>query len=408
MKNLILKSLVLLTLVGCGNDVILNKERNYLEEKSKILYYKGSPLNGHLIEYYDDELTKLKSTYTFKEGLQIGPFEVYHYSNGTLKQKGNYNTFFTNQPYEVYLDGWIEDYYDNGQLKYKSYIEGRYSTKEDISYYENGQLKEKGNYSQKFLDDDGTYEYVKTGLWEGYFEDGSERLRKPYDNNGNLEGEIFEYDLDSKGKKRLISKGFYKNGKREGEFFFFQEDIKNVSISNYKNGLREGKSLRISNVKSVDEKGNYIGIIREKGSYKIINSKNNPESVKDGLWEEYDYYNGKLLSKGMFKIVDYGDGNQESVKDGWWEYYVYDYPIKNNLEKKIFYYKNFKIKEIEYHERYNLGYGWKDGYGYELKTFNINEDKFGYVSYERNKRESIVYKTEYFLNGKQYKTNIFL
>ena len=149
MKNLILKSLVLLTLVGCGNDVILNKERNYLEEKSKILYYKGSPLNGHLIEYYDDELTKLKSTYTFKEGLKIGPYETYHFfGNNELKEKGNYNTFFQNTPFNVYKDGWIETYHQNGQLSWKRFSRGSsFSTKEDISYYENGQLKEKGNYS---------------------------------------------------------------------------------------------------------------------------------------------------------------------------------------------------------------------------------------------------------------------
>ena len=51
MKKLVLNVLVLLILIGCNNDVIFNKEKEYFTLNNGILYYKGSPFNGTFIKY---------------------------------------------------------------------------------------------------------------------------------------------------------------------------------------------------------------------------------------------------------------------------------------------------------------------------------------------------------------------
>lgn len=400
-------NLILLILIfsSCGKTVNYELEKPYLETRKQILYYKGEPLTGVVVTHFEDQngiTSKIYKKESYEDGIISGLFEEYYF-NGNIKQEGQFfktpSNSFTG--YTSQKDGKWRYYYESGQLSREEYYNKTLLDKEYILYHPNGDIKLKGLY-EIHENKEGYLESREVGLWKTTFEDGSIQSKQFFNDNKNLEGETFKYDLDSKGEKRLISKSFYKNGVKDGEDFFFQESGKSITIDNYNNGFKKGKHLIIINVKSVDEEGNFIGTILQKGSYTIINSKKNPKSVEDGLWE---YLFDDRTEKGFYKIVDYGDGNQESVKDGWWEFY----DDNNTLKKKVLYYKNLKKTEIIYYNSYNLGYGWVNGNGNgkEVRTFRINEDKFGYVSYEKNERSSYLYKSEFFLNGKQYKKNIF-
>ena len=54
MKKIILKLLSIIVFFGCNNNLIVDKEKDkeYLMEIKRVVYYKGSPLTGKLVEYY--------------------------------------------------------------------------------------------------------------------------------------------------------------------------------------------------------------------------------------------------------------------------------------------------------------------------------------------------------------------
>ena len=64
--------------------------------------------------------------------------------------------------------------------------------------------------------------------------------------------------IRSSSKKRLILRGFYKNGKRDGEFFFYQEQLKKISEEDLDNNSDSDESIeekkKISFVDDVSDK----------------------------------------------------------------------------------------------------------------------------------------------------------
>ena len=131
----------------------------------------------------------------FGDGKKEGPYE-YYYENGQLKRK----TFFINDK----IDGPYEEYYNNGQLKIKTaFKQGKYHGALEM-YFKDGQLQGKGALINGEYD--GTLEkYYKNGQlkrkltfkngvqhgpYEGYFENGQLRIKTTYQDglkNGTLE-----------------------------------------------------------------------------------------------------------------------------------------------------------------------------------------------------------------------------
>ncbi len=75
-----------LTLCSCGGQVIdYDENKEYIEKKKNITYYKGTPFSGTIIKnHYENG--QLKEKETFKDGKLNGPYESY-YENGTKKEK---------------------------------------------------------------------------------------------------------------------------------------------------------------------------------------------------------------------------------------------------------------------------------------------------------------------------------
>ena len=122
-----------LVIFGCdssGQTIDKNSEEfDYIETTKKgIVYYKGVPFSGTLVEFFDkfDEISntldkndksQLTGKETYKEGKEDGVWETY-YSNGQLRYKRTWK--------DGKEDGVWEDYYKNGQLEIKkTYKEGK-------------------------------------------------------------------------------------------------------------------------------------------------------------------------------------------------------------------------------------------------------------------------------------------
>ena len=81
----ILICLILLT--SCTQSIDGNLEKDYIEERQSITYYKGAPYTGEM--FFNYENGQLKAKVNFKDGELDGLWEAY-YENGQLKSSRNY------------------------------------------------------------------------------------------------------------------------------------------------------------------------------------------------------------------------------------------------------------------------------------------------------------------------------
>lgn len=166
LNNTLLILVLVFSVISCKKEVNYDLEKDYFEEKKKVVYYKGSPFNGTLIKttkthIWDDDGTKqeevtLIERTPFNEGkidgiqtsmidsktlfseidyvLNIKKNEKYYYSSGNIAHITSFNSK-TNE--------WDkkQSYYKNGKLK----EEKSYNYKNEIEvnrYYESGVIKE--------------------------------------------------------------------------------------------------------------------------------------------------------------------------------------------------------------------------------------------------------------------------
>lgn len=180
------------------------KEHKFYHDNGKIRYIgKFDVENENRVgihrEYFNNG--QLKSSVTFVDNNEIGPYEKY-LENGSPSEKGNNGkktgglggTYYGRIGFITY---WY--YYSNGQLeetftkdKHADY-NGNYE-----SYYRNGQLKEKSN-KYKYGDYSGNY--------ESYYENGELHEKGVYIND-EKEGEWYKYFIDNGNKFKV----FYEKG----------------------------------------------------------------------------------------------------------------------------------------------------------------------------------------------------
>jgi len=175
--------------------------------------YADKSVNSEL--YYEDGQLKEKHDWE-------GSSEHY-YKDGTLKE--NHRTVSSN----CYIPlNTFEKYYTNGQLNYRLNLNGSRRHGPFELYDEHGEMIEKGSYS---------WDEIKDGPFEGYFEDG-QLYRRCFYKNGLLEGSFEEYHPNG----QLYRRCDYKNGLREGifeEYYIFGKlNIKR----NYVNGKDQENS----------------------------------------------------------------------------------------------------------------------------------------------------------------------
>ena len=105
----------LILFTSCTKSIDGKKEKEYIENRKGITYYKGEPFTGEMFQNYKNGQLRYKQNY--EDGKIDGLSESY-YENGQLEDKANWK--------DGKEDGLIEVYYENGQLKYKlNYKDGK-------------------------------------------------------------------------------------------------------------------------------------------------------------------------------------------------------------------------------------------------------------------------------------------
>ena len=218
------------SIVPYKNNVVEGLVITYYENGNikEEVNYKNDNMNGEAKSY--DENGKLNGRTIFKDNIKLEE-EVHKENeilkntfkngevvkqdicslNGTLKERrvlnGNemeYSTFYQNGNVKQKsfvmggtLNGDAFEYYPSGELKYKSFFKDGKKEGESLSYYENGKLKKKILYKNG----------VRNGEAAEYYESGIIK-QKAYFINDKLEKENLYYDE----KGNLTKTEIYKNG----------------------------------------------------------------------------------------------------------------------------------------------------------------------------------------------------
>ena len=126
LKKSITVLVCLILFTSCTKSIDSRIEKEYIEERKEITYYKGEPFTGEIFRNYRNGQLEKKENY--KDGKRYGLYETY-YKNGQLKTKmklKNEYLFFS------------EDYYENGQLKEKINFNKEGNPLSTEYYYEDG------------------------------------------------------------------------------------------------------------------------------------------------------------------------------------------------------------------------------------------------------------------------------
>ena len=252
--------------------------------------YEVNGIKEGIWEYYDPESEILIEKATYKSGMRHGKAYLF-----LAMDKWNYE--HENKVNRV----WHECIYKNDD-KYQ-----------DIYFHRDG------GYSVEHLKN-----WEKHGTQEDYYPNGNIRYKRKFV-NGKIEG--FDKYFYEDGSKKIVC--FKVNGQSHGDYEYYQEDGNFLERRNYEDGYISGlfiKNHRGS--KEIECRGSYIpikNIVNQETSlameknYRIIveylkrnkiNEKNiigltkffpgDKVSLKSGIWEYYDEQ-GRLQTRVLFK-----------------------------------------------------------------------------------------------------------
>ena len=188
--------------------------------------FKDGKEHGFFESFYENG--QLKERKTYKDGKEEGLVEQF-YENGQLDYKGNWK--------DGMEDGFYEIFYENGQLDHRgNFKDGKKHGLVEI-HYENGQIEERGKYKNGEQD----------GLWEWFDKNGQLEYRGNY-KNGEQEGLHETFRDDGQYERRTINgnysyedHGYYVFETSEGEYYLdlyevFDKDGELLVRKDFKNG----------------------------------------------------------------------------------------------------------------------------------------------------------------------------
>ena len=396
-------------------DQLIKEElkKDYREEMTK---RKGIANNEYSFEIEDDRTVLItRSIAGIKPETKITQYfnkkgELYMISSLTSETEGDlyalYRKYDKNGNLSIYtyaIDGKNTDkgYYSDGKLAYIKELkivkgEAPIQNGKYIEYYKNGQIKVQG--------------YYKEGKRDGEF--------KAFLRNGKSAGSIFYKD----GK---IIKSTLTNFMKENASFSILTDI-NYNLNSHKIVSSEFPNGLLETYFTFNKNGILDGENREyyeEGDIKsIFYFKNN---VVDGTSISY-YQNGNIQEKNTYKngeengegILYYENGNikekyfmKNDKLDGEATAYFEDGKIRNKsifkdgvkLEEEV-----YKDNEIIKNTFRNSEIIQQDIYSKNkklvLRKNLLNDGKIEYISYYEN---GVIKEKAYFINGKQEKEHFF-
>jgi uncharacterized protein len=279
------------------------------------LQYDAGALQGEQLLYYSSGALKKKLIY--KNDLLDGDY-IEYYESGVLKQKGKYTA-------GKYTGVWLT-YYENKQVSdsgaynAEGYLVGKW-----VEYYETGVLKQEVIYDLKGKKLGEQREYDKDGKLHGVFVFASNKISSytQYDKKGNVvitgkeKGGVLTYKGYYPDGKTLAAEGIFKDGLKEGEWKYYNQNNYLESKNKYSKGELDGLSVYYYS----------SGVIETEKNFK--------NGYGDGLYKSY--YKNKQL-----EVIGY---LVEDDKQGYWIGY---YPNGNKS------YENYYVNGVR--DRYMVNY----------------------------------------------------
>ena len=136
-------------------DLFINSSKDGL-----LAYYNGKPYSGVAYSFYKNGNQQKKQTYF--EGKKEGEWYIWYESGNPLKE------------------GFMKDGKQHGIYR---------------EYYSNGNIRSEYEYNMD----------LKTGIWKGWREDGTQYTIKEFVND-TLEGKVIEFDESGEKKNELVYK----------------------------------------------------------------------------------------------------------------------------------------------------------------------------------------------------------
>ena len=234
--------------------------------------------------YYDNGAVKFTATY--KDGVAEGIQREFSPEGKVINAKVFVEGVMTGEGIidtAGRMEGPWKEYHPNGQLKSQGEYLNSKRIGEWVFYYPNGKIEQKGKYDKKGK---------AQGPWKWYYESGNLWREETY-RNDQQDGTMTEYmDAADKDSAKVITKGDYIDGQKEGPWMFQMADYREEG--DYKDDKRDGEWKHYyTDTKKLRFVGKFI------------------DGVPDGM-QIYYYPNGKEKQTGKY------EGGQ---KEGDWRFY---------------------------------------------------------------------------------------
>jgi|GEM_PF-1749712 len=317
------------------------EEEKRKEEENRIKKEKLMEERRIKKEKRKEFIKKYKWIITLFVLLSIG-IPIYLYGNRSateydkasgIKEVGKYKNFKR--------DGLWTIYYEDGSYEERYYKDGTLE-KEIIKYNINGVIIKKIT--------------VIDGKKEGKCIE--------YDSNGNIVFECFYKDDELDGifkrysNNKVILEENYKNGILDGKFTLFSNSGKIIIDGFYKDGKREGE-WSYNNLQELLKMQDLEYIFSNEYEYLFLLVRN--DIIAGEINTLYEFINRDIINiKGSFK---------NGLKEGEWRFYIYDNDGNFTSEsKKIILYREDKIEKILLDEYSTI----EDGEKYKVQNFYEN------------------------------------
>ena len=272
-------------------DILQNNPEEVMFQDLEKIYYPTGEIHFTIAKNANKKREGITQEYD-KKGKKI---IASVYKNDTLFAKGKINK-------RGLKYGTWRYYYKGEKVIAKGKFRSDLKTKKWNYYFINGQLAQTGNYIKG----------KQTGKWVWYYKKDSANNdnfttsklkqihRKENYLKGKEDGEVIEYGTEGE----ILTKGFYINGLRDGEWFYEVGD--HVEKGNYVDGERNGTWNYFYDNGKIGFKGNYVNGL-EDGKHQYFYDNGKPSwngkynlGKKEGNWKRFDS-TGILLVTYLFK-----------------------------------------------------------------------------------------------------------
>jgi len=423
--------------------VFFNEAGDTLQKVSYVMGKKNGYTLGYNVEHLIDPMNRGK---VIAKELYVNDkregFSFYYYASGQLKEEVQFLNNKRNGTTRKFDENGVLvmiEIFKNGLLLEREKINRKDEDglKQGVwkSYYPNGSIKIEESYKNDLL----------TGVYKEYTEDGNIKIllqyakgmlieekdsvameieiRNKYDSEGNLSytgafrknvpvgihriydptGKVVNAFLYSELGTTLGEGILTNDGKKEGEWKYYDEDGSVQSKGSYTNNLLNGAWKYFYGTGNIEQEGVYKNG-RANGLwqwyYKNGDLKREEEFYEgreEGIYVEYDtlgvvivsgsYFDGQKEGEWFYKVGDYSEKGKYvgDLKDGKWQAFdssgklkYQGYFIQGNPDgEHVFYYSSGQIKEINYYVMGIAEKNWKkfDENGLLLLTITYKDNK---------------------------------